>query len=289
MKDHLIIGFGKWSKKIINFLEKKKFFNKIYIKNRRYYFEYKKNSILKKTSLNKIKKNINSIHICTPLKSHYPYLKKFINIKKIIVEKPFLQNSNEIKKIKKLIPKKSLLYVNYTYLFNTFLINLKKDIQKKKICEITLNFSQKENFYKKKYDCLNDWLDHPLSIILFLFDNFSDFKIKKKIFILRKGYFEKIVLHYYFENILVKVKINNSNINQKNIEIKNFNKIVFDFDKNIIFKSNQKIKEFKYTSFDLLYLYLKNNKKLGYQNFYFHNKVLIEKNRILNQIKKTDI
>ena len=39
MKYHLIIGFGKWSKKIIDFLQKKKFFSKIYIKTRDYYFE----------------------------------------------------------------------------------------------------------------------------------------------------------------------------------------------------------------------------------------------------------
>ena len=39
MKYHLIIGFGKWSKKIIGFLQRKKIFSKIYIKTRHYYFE----------------------------------------------------------------------------------------------------------------------------------------------------------------------------------------------------------------------------------------------------------
>ena len=43
MKNHLIIGFVKWSKKIIYFLEKKKIFNKIYVKNRTNYFYYSKN------------------------------------------------------------------------------------------------------------------------------------------------------------------------------------------------------------------------------------------------------
>ena len=39
MKYHLIIGFGKWSKKITNFLQKKKIFSKIYAKTRDHYFE----------------------------------------------------------------------------------------------------------------------------------------------------------------------------------------------------------------------------------------------------------
>ena len=289
MKNHLIIGFGKWSKKIIHFLEKKKIFNKIYVKNRTNYFEYSKNFKYQKISLNKIKKDINSIHICTPLKSHYFYLKKFINIQKIIVEKPFLQSIDQINNIEKLITKKKLIYVNYTYLFNSFFIFLKKKIKNSGIYEITINFSQKNNFYKKKYDCLKDWLDHPLSIILFLFDNFCYFKVIKKNFVKKHGYYEKIVLHYYFKNILVKVKINKSNINKKNIVIKSLNQITFDFDKNIIINNNRKITKQKYTSFDLLYLYLKNNKRLNYQNFNFHKKVLIEKDKILTQIKKTKI
>jgi len=39
MKYHLIIGFGKWSKKITSFLQKKKIYSKIYTKNRDNYFE----------------------------------------------------------------------------------------------------------------------------------------------------------------------------------------------------------------------------------------------------------
>ena len=85
------------------------------------------------------------------------------------------------------------------------------------------------------------------------------------------------------------MKINNSNINKKNIVIKSLNQITFDFDKNIIINNNRKITKQKYTSFDLLYLYLKNNERLNYQNFNFHKKVLIEKDRILTQIKKTKI
>ena len=71
-------------KKIIHFLEKK-IFNKIYVKNRTNYFEYSKNFKYQKISLNKIKKDINSIHICTPLKKPlllfekiYKYTKKLL-------------------------------------------------------------------------------------------------------------------------------------------------------------------------------------------------------------------
>ena len=116
-------------------------------------------------------------------------------------------------------------------------------------------------------------MDHPLSIILFLFGKFSNFKIIKKEIIKKNGYFEKIILHYYFKSILIKIKINQSNVNKKNIEIKKFNKIIYDFDKNVIIYSNGKRNHCKYTSFELLYLYLKNNKRLAYQNFNFHQKV----------------
>ena len=77
MKHHLIIGFGKWSKKIIDFLKEKKLYSKIYIKTRHYYLELDSKKKIHNKEFDRIQKKIDSIHICTPVKSHYFYIKKF--------------------------------------------------------------------------------------------------------------------------------------------------------------------------------------------------------------------
>ena len=78
MKYHLIIGFGKWSKKIINFLEKKKnLFKKIYVKLRKSYFDFGKNIKLSEKEFNKIYDKIETLHICSPAKTHFRFLKKY--------------------------------------------------------------------------------------------------------------------------------------------------------------------------------------------------------------------
>ena len=100
MKSILIIGHGKWANKILFFLKKKQVFNKIYIKTRNEIF------IL----LNKVKKKIKTlphynsidlIHVCSPLSTHFKYVKKFLNHRSVIIEKPFLRNLNEFSEFKK--------------------------------------------------------------------------------------------------------------------------------------------------------------------------------------------
>jgi len=58
MKHHLIIGFGKWSKKIIDFLKEKKLFSKIYIKTRHYYFELDSKKKIHNKEFDRIQKKI---------------------------------------------------------------------------------------------------------------------------------------------------------------------------------------------------------------------------------------
>ncbi len=72
MKSILIIGYGKWANKILFFLKKKKLFNKIYIKTRNEIF------ILQNKNKKKIKvlphyNNIDLIHVCSPLSTHFNY------------------------------------------------------------------------------------------------------------------------------------------------------------------------------------------------------------------------
>ena len=287
MKYHLIIGFGKWSKKIISFLQKKKLFYKIYIKTRHYYFELGSMKKIHNKEFDRIQKKIDSIHICTPVKSHYFYIKKFSKIKRIIVEKPFLTNLSQLKKIENIYSSKTLLLVNYTYLFSPIFNNLTKEVYKKTNDKIIINFSKKNNFYKKKYDSINDWLDHPLSIILYLFKNFSEFKIIKKEFVKKKGFYEKVIINYLYDNLIVQIKINTSTINTKNIiVINNSKKKVYDFNSNSIFLKKKKIFKSNKSSFENLYFVLKNNKKISFQNFNFHKKIIAEKNKIIRKIKK---
>jgi len=282
---HIIIGYGKWAKKIITFLKKKNFFSKIYIKTRYKYFEYGKNENISKNKFIKIRKEIRSIHICTPVNSHFYYLNKYINLKKIIVEKPFLKNLSQLKKIQNIHSNKNLLLVNYTYLFNPILNKLKKKININSNDKIIINFTKKNNFYKKKYDCINDWLDHPLSIILFIFKNFTKFKIVKKEFFNKKGFYEKLVINYLYKKLTVQININCSTANKKNIlVISNSKKTIYDLNSNSIFLEKKKFFFSNKNSFDMLYSTLKNNKKLSFQNFKFHRGIMKEKNKILKKI-----
>ena len=249
-------------------------------------FEYGKNENISKKKFIKIRKKIKSAHICTPVNSHFYYLNKYIDLKKIIVEKPFLKNLYQLKKIQNIHSNKNLLLVNYTYLFNPILNKLKKKINIKSNDKIIINFTKKNNFYKKKYDCINDWLDHPLSIILFLFKNFAKFKIVKKEFFNKKGFYEKLRINYLYKNLTVQVNINYSTTNKKNILVKNNSKRkIYDLNSNSIFLEKKKIFFSNKNSFDMLYLTLRNNKKLSFQNFKFHREILKEKKKILKKIK----
>ena len=286
MKQHLIIGFGQWSKKIINFLRKKNFYSKIYIKKRNYYFQYGKKEKISITDFSELIKKIDSVHICTPVDTHYYYLKKNIKFKKIIVEKPFLNNVNQVNKIQKIYPISGLIIVNYTYLFSPFLKNLKKKISIKKNKKIVINFSKKNNFYKKKYECINDWIEHPLSIILYLFGKFKKFEILKKEFSKKNRFKEKLVMHYSYKNFIIQVNINVVDDDKKNIIfLTNSKKRIYDLEKNSVFNNNKKIFFSKKNSFDILYLTLKNNIKLQFQKFDFHKEILKEKIKILKKLK----
>tara|TARA_A100001015_G_scaffold261708_1_gene307397 strand:- start:14 stop:901 length:888 start_codon:yes stop_codon:yes gene_type:complete len=286
MKYHLIIGFGKWSKKIINFLEKKKIYSKIYVKLRKYYFELGKNIKLSETEFNKIYDKIETLHICSPARTHFRFLKKNIKLNRIIIEKPFLNNLSQFKNIQNLISDKNFLLVNYTYLFSPITKKIPKEINKKSLKKITINFSNKDRFYKKKFDSIYDWLDHPLSIILYLFKKFPKSEIKKVEIIKNKGFYEKIIIDYNFDEFMLKVKINNSNKNVKNLSLNNGKIINFNFKKNLISNQKKKIYKGKITSFDTLYSVLKNKTQLDFQTLKFHKNILIEKNKILKKIKK---
>jgi predicted dehydrogenase len=100
MRSILIIGNGKWANKILNFVEKSKIFNLIYIKTRNENFILKNKKKIKINNLPYYKK-VDVIHVCSPIKTHYKYTKNLLGHKNLIIEKPFLNNFRQFQKIKK--------------------------------------------------------------------------------------------------------------------------------------------------------------------------------------------
>ena len=285
MKYHLIVGFGKWSKKNLDYLRNKKKLNNIIIKKRDK-FIFPNLKVLSKEDNNKIIKNIDTIHICTPVESHFAYLKKFKHLKKVIVEKPIVKKKTELNQIKK-IYKKKYFVVNYIDTFNPIINKAESFLKKNKFNKIVLNYSKRENFYKKKYEFANEWLDHPLSLILLLFKKFGkleiiNHKINKK----GKLYNQTIVINYKYLKFEIIVNLNTSNNIQRNIQFfNNKNIYTFHFYKNSIYKNNLKIFQSKLNSFDIFYKMIKTNKKNLFQNFNTHEKIFLEKEKIIKKLK----
>ena len=285
MKYHLIVGFGKWSKKNLGYLRNKKKLKNIVIKTRDK-FIYPNLKVLSEVDGNKIIKNIDSVHICTPVESHFTYLKKFKYIKKVIVEKPIVKKKTELNSIKK-IYKKKYFVVNYIDTFNPIINKAKSFLKKNKFNKIVLNYSKRENFYKKKYEFANEWLDHPLSLILLFFKKFGKLEIiRHKINKKGKLYNQTIVINYKYLKFEIIVNLNNSNNVQRNIQFfNNKNIYTFHFYKNSIYKNNLKIFQSKLNSFDMFYKTIKGNKKNLFQNFDTHEKIFLEKEKIVKKLK----
>jgi hypothetical protein len=289
MKSILIIGQGKWANKILFFLKKKQLFNKIYIKTRNETF------IIQNKNKKKIKtlphyNNIDLIHVCSPLSTHFKYLNKFLNHKNLIIEKPFLRNLNEFTEFKKkTCKKKNKIIVNYIDLYNPITDFIKINI-KSKFTKIIFEYSDPNFFFKKKYMCIEDWLEHPLSLILFLFKKFRKFKILKKILVKKKNKFlEKAEIEFVYKNILVVIRINLQNIKNRKIYFFKRKKLIFfaDLRKNKIIQKKKKIVDkSNINSIELLYRSRFSTKRTFFQSLDFYEKVLLQRVNIINCIKK---
>ena len=284
MKHHLIIGYGVWSKKILNYLILNKNY-KIIVKTKNKLFNYpSKIEIDNKKIFDK--KNINSIHVCSPLNTHFFYLKKYSWCKRIIVEKPFLEKKSEFTKIKNIFKNKNII-VNYIDLFNPIFTKTIKDIKSVNIKRVTINYSKRSKLYKKQYDSIIDWFDHPLSIILTLFKEFPSFDIIKYKSTNRKGFQDQLQIKYFFKNFDLYINLNLTNKKQRNIEIfYNEYSRKYDFLNNNIKKKNKEIYKNKITSFENLYFKMESEQKFLSQNINFHEKIFLEKLKIIKKIKK---
>ena len=285
MNYHLIIGYGKWSKKNLKYLKNKKIFDKIIIKNRKKYFFFHNKKPIQNLFKNEILKKIKSVHICTPINNHFNHLKKYSHFEKTIVEKPFLKKLNELNKIKK-IYKNRFFWVNYIDTFSPLIGKIKKSLKKRDINQINLNYSKINKYYKYKNEFALEWLDHPLSLILFFFKKFPKINIKKCI--IRKkssSYNQQIIINYSFREYKVNINLNCSSKVQRNFQIiRKKNIETFHFYKNSIFLNKKKTFKSKKNSFDIFYNLLQKKKKNAAQSFDFHKKIIKERNRILSRL-----
>ena len=285
MNYHLIIGYGKWSKKNLKYLKNKKIFDKIIIKNRKKYFFFHNKKPIQNLFKNEVLKKIKSVHICTPINNHFDHLKKYSHFEKTIVEKPFLKKLNELNKIKK-IYKNRFFWVNYIDTFSPLIDKIKKSLKKRDINQINLNYSKINKYYKYKNEFALEWLDHPLSLILFFFKKFPKMNIKKCI--IRKksnSYNQQIIINYSFREYKVNINLNCSSKVQRNFQIiRKKNIETFHFYKNSIFLNKKKTFKSKKNSFDIFYNLLQKKRRNAAQNFDFHKKIIKERNRILGRL-----
>lgn len=284
MKHHLIIGYGVWSKKILNYLILNKNY-KIIVETKNKLFNYpSKIEIDKKKIFNR--KNINSVHVCSPLNTHFFYLKKYSWCKRIIVEKPFLEKISEFTKIRNIYKNKNII-VNYIDLFNPIFSKTIKEIKSFNIKKVIINYSKRSKLYKKQYDSIIDWFDHPLSIIITLFKEFPAFDIIKHKSTNKKDFQDQLQIKYFFKNFDLYINLNLTNKKQRNIEIfYNECSRKYDFLNNNIKKNNKEIYKNKITSFENLYFKMESEQKFLSQNVNFHEKIFLEKLKIIKKIKK---
>ena len=288
MKSILIIGYGKWARKILYFVKKNNLFKDIYIKTGSQNYIVINNHLKKINNLPKYQ-NIDLVHVCSPVSTHYKYLKIFSGHKNLIIEKPFLKNYNQFLLIKKKFPNKKRIVVNYIDLYNPLINFLQKKI-KSKCSKIIIEYSNTSSLFKKRYLCTEDWLEHPLSIILFLFKKFTKYKILKKTLLkIKNKYLEKIEIEYIFKKIKIIIKINL--INKKTRKIYFFNKEKLNFYADL---KNNKIISNKKTIIDksnvnnLFNVYHSSIRKNNnfFQSVVFYEKILKERISIIKNLKK---
>ena len=281
---HIIIGYGNWAKKIIKFLKRNNFFSRIIVVTSKKQFlifhNYKK---IDRKDLNNIFLKAKSVHICSNNHSHFSYIKKFVILNKnIIVEKPFINSQKELQNINKIIKKnKKKILVNYTDLFNPFFYKIKKIFNNNLNNKIYLNaiYSKHDKKFKKKYQCINEWLDHPLSIIIELFKSFPKFKIISFKSIYRNKIMnEELEVQYKLKNISISFLITNMNKKKRIVSIKTLKKnYFFDLNSHLI-KNNT-------SSFYNLYKNLnKINKSENLFDLSFHKKIFKEKLKIIKNL-----
>lgn len=244
-----LIGRGKMSKAFQKEIRKTNKYNIIKIVSKR-------DIINSKQQIKKIFETdkYDLIIITSPVSSHFKYLSLAIKYKKnIIVEKPLVENLNELKKIYSLtrnFKKKIMIHHNDVLNFEKFKI-LGNNYKKLKKIEMIYGTKETINSYKKPFF---DWLPHPLALIVKYFGYPKKFNILK---FSRKKYLNKILEDLKIEFVFQNLKIF----------------IIFS---NFLKKKTKKIFVFKNTKKEIYDGYKKKNQrtiKILLEKFYNINKI----------------
>lgn len=212
-KNLALIGIGYWGKVHLKYLSnfKNVQINKIfYLKNKRIIDKKIKSKYIFTNNINEIlnDKKIDFIDIVTPIETHSKLVTKFLYLnKKILVEKPLLMNTREIKEIELLQKKNNNLIVSYPYLFSKTLNHAKKIINSNllgKIKYVEINMKQCGRFMKYGVNHLLG--PHAISI-LSLFYNLKGLKYQNNKIIQKGSRIETSLISFYNK------KRNVSNIN----------------------------------------------------------------------------
>ena len=221
-----LIGRGKMGKAFQGEIEKSNKFNLVKIFSKRD-IRKKKQNIRKFFRLN----IFDLIIITSPVDSHYQYLNYAMKNKKhIIVEKPLVENFNELKKLSKLnrnFKQKIMIHHNDILNFEKFKI-FKKGYKDAKKIEMIYGKKDIKNSTKKPYF---DWLPHPLALIVKYFGFPKKFKIlnysktKKE-----SGLFEELKIEFSFKRLQIYLMFSNflKNKTKKIFIFKNVKKEIYD-------------------------------------------------------------
>jgi hypothetical protein len=283
MKNLLIIGYGKWGSKILEVLSRTKHFDKIYVKGRKDFLQYcNAKKTLYKIRLKDLPKKFERIHISAPTICHYKIYKNLPKTKNISIEKPLFNCIREYKKIKN----NTKVKVNYIDLYNPISKKFFDFINLKKTKKIKFMYSSREVFCNNQNFFINEWLDHPLSIILQISENLKIIKIESKKIERKNKKFNSLKLRMNINKIEIDVSINLKNKKTREIILYDYknNKMTFDFIRNIIFKNKRVIFCSKINPLENFFIYEKNIKnKNKIQSFSFHKKIFLIKKSILKK------
>ena len=221
-----LIGRGKMGKAFQGEIEKSNKFNLVKIFSKR---DIRK----KKQNIRKFfRSNIFDLIIITsPVDSHYQYLNYAMKNKKhIIVEKPLVENFNELKKLSKLnrnFKQKIMIHHNDILNFEKYKI-FKKNYKDSKKIEMIYGKKDLKNSTKKPYF---DWLPHPLALIVKYFGFPKKFKILNYSKIKKEsGFFEELKIEFSFKRLQIYLMFSNflKNKTKKIFIFKNVKKEIYD-------------------------------------------------------------
>lgn len=280
MKNLLIIGYGRWGKKILKNLINTKIYSDIFIKTKNAYYKYDFKLNNKKKFLENPRKKFDRVHICVRTDQHYSILKKYLNIKNLSIEKPLFNDLKYFKKINK-----RFIKVNYIDLYNPITRFIFKHIKEKKVISINLDYCGKY-YFKNQYSFLAEWLDHPLSL---LFSAFGPIQLKKikisKINKIRKINIFKALLKNKDIDIKISIKSNLVKKRLVTLTTERKDKITYDFLRNKIFINKKLIYKTNTSSIENFFTSRNDNKqKKQIESLIFHKRIFQFKKKMLEEL-----